>query len=166
MTTFTALGQAMADHLAREGIPAFYVWPKQAKAVTKEPVVAVHVSEIAAEAAGFQNYLGEEYNAAGRTWTETYGQKAAVKFLLDLYSPLSVGEEGCRVLLDQVALALQKGGPAGLRIEKWSMTEPGFEEKSGLFRGKVQAACRCLLVQRQGETGSFEGFEVKGGVTV
>ena len=166
MTTFTALGQAMADHLTQEGILAFYVWPKKAKTVVKEPVVVVHVSEIAAEAAGFQNYLGEEYNAVGRVWTERYGQKATVKFLLDLYSPLDLGEEGCRVLLDQVALTLQKEGPAGLRMEKWSMTEPAFEEKSGLFRGKVQAVCRCLLVERQGETGVFDGFEVKGGVTV
>ena len=166
MTTFTSLGQAMADYLTEAGILALYAWPKGARSVLKEPTVAVHVSEIAAEAAGFQNYLGEEYDAAGRAWTERYGQKAAVKFLLELYSPLDRGEEGCRALLDQVALALQMGGPAGLRMEKWSMTEPVFEESSGLFRGKVQTLCRCLLVQRQGETGVFDGFEVKGGVTV
>lgn len=166
MTTFTALGQAMADFLNEEGVRAMYAWPKEARKVTKEPIAAVHISEIAVEGAGFQNYLGQEYDAAGRAWTERYGQKAAVKFLLDLYSPLSMGEEGCRVLLDQVAAALQKGGPGGIRTEKWSMTEPVFEEKSGLFRGKVQALCRCLLVEARDTEGTFEGFEVKGGVTV
>ena len=114
---------------------------------------------------GFQNYLGQVYDSAAGAWRERYGQRITVTFGLDLYSPRSAGEEGCRLLLDQAAGAFQTGGPGGLTVEKWSMGEPVFDKESGMFRGRLSAVCRGTLEAVSDEGGTFLGFEVKGGLT-
>ena len=59
----------------------------------------------------------------------------------------------------------QQGGPAGLALEKWTMGETAFHRESGMFRGRLLAACRTLLVAETDPAGEFLGFTVKGGIT-
>ena len=89
-----------------------------------------------------------------------------VVFALELYSPQKQGEEGCRALLDQVVGAVLTGRPGGLRVERWTMGETGFQAERGMFRGRVQLQCRGLLAEAEREDGAFLGFTVKGGVTI
>ena len=104
-TTLTALRQAMTDFLAGEGIPALTAWPREPREEGTTPVAVVQIQEVRASGGGFQNYLGQTYDPAAKTWTETYGQQVGVTFALTLYSPRQAGEAGCRALADQVAAA-------------------------------------------------------------
>lgn len=166
MTTLAAMQSKMTEFLAQQGIRALAAWPKQDRTQRKEPLAVVKVKEIEASGIGFQHYLGESLDETGQQWTETYGQKATVRFAIELYSPPETGEEGCRQLLDQVAAALQAGGPAGLTTDSWVMGETCFQQASGMFHGRLQVVCRGLLTAQTDTDGAFLGFEVKGEVQV
>lgn len=161
----TALRQAMTDYLAAQGVESVTAWPTERAGVLSAPVAVVQVKEVEAGSAGFQNYLGQRYDAGTRTWTEEFGQRVSVKFLVTLYSPRQDGEAGCRLLADRVAEAFLRGGPAGFAVEKWSLGETGFDRESGAFRGKLQAVCRGMLTAVSSESGALVGFRVKGEVT-
>ena len=147
-----ALRQAMTDYLTAQGVESMTA------------LAVVQVKEVEAGSAGFQNYLGQRYDAETRRWTETFGQKVSVKFLVTLYSPRQDGERGCRALVDRVAEAFLRGGPEGFAVEKWSVGETGFDRESGSFRGKLQAVCRGRLTAVTSESGARVGFRVNGEV--
>lgn len=165
-TTLTALRQAMTDFSAGEGIPALTAWPREPREEGTTPVAVVQIQEVRASGGGFQNYLGQTYDPAAKTWTETYGQQVGVTFALTLYSPGRAGEAGCRALADQVAAAFLAGGPAGFAVEKWTLGEAAFDAQWGMFRVKLQAHCRGWLVARTQESGEIVGFAVKGEVVL
>ena len=162
--TLTALREAMTDYLTAAGVHALSAWPGTARLVRSAPVAVVQLKKVEARPLGFENYLGQVYDRETGQWRERYGQQGTASFGLDLYSPETAGEEGCRLLLDQAAAAFQNGGPAGLRAEEWTMEEPGYDQESGMFRGKLTAVCRGTLEAVSGEDGTFLGFEVKGGL--
>lgn len=164
MSTLTLLRRAMTEFLTGQGVRALPAWPEEGRKVRTEPLAVVQMQEVEAVPAGFQNYLGQTFDQETQSWNERYGQRITVKFGLDLYSPERQGEEGCRLLLDQVAGAFQRGGPMGLSVKKWSMGEPGFDTESGMFRGKLTAECQGTLEAVSSQDGAFLGFEVKGGM--
>jgi hypothetical protein len=162
--TLTALREAMTDFLAGQGLRALSAWPGTERLVRAAPLAVVRMKGVEAEPLGFQNYLGQAYDQDAGRWRDRYGQRITAVFGLDLYSPRTAGEEGCRLLLDQAAGAFQAGGPGGLTVERWSMDEPVFDRESGMFRGELTAVCRGTLETVAREDGSFLGFEVKGGL--
>lgn len=164
MTTLENLRETMTAFLKKQGVEAMSAWPSQRSQVPAVPLAVVQIKQMEAGPAGFQNYLGQQYDEKTGHWTERYGQKMTVSFLIELYSPESRGESGCRALLDLLADALQEGGPDGLTVEKWSMGGTDFDTASGLFRGTVRVVCRTVLVALSDEYGAFLGFEVKGGI--
>ena len=111
-----ALRQAMTDYLTAQGVESMTAWPKDRVGALTAPLAVVQVKEVEAGSAGFQNYLGQRYDAETRSWTEAFGQKVSVKFLVTLYSPRQDGERGCRALLDRVAEAFLRGGPEGFAV--------------------------------------------------
>lgn len=113
---FAALRQAMTDYLTAQGVESMTAWPKDRMGALTAPLAVVQVKEVEAGSAGFQNYLGQRYDAETRSWTEAFGQKVSVKFLVTLYSPRQDGERGCRVLVDRVAEAFLRGGPEGFAV--------------------------------------------------
>lgn len=164
MTMLSGLQESMTEYLKGQGVLALSAWPKQDRQVQETPLAVVRVKEVEAVPAGFQNYLGEAFDEVTHRWQEAYGQRVTVKFGLDLYSPVKRGEEGCRSLLDQVAGSLQQGSPDGLSVEKWSMGETSFDTAGGMFRGRMQVVCRAMVMMQTDGEGTFQGFEVKGGV--
>lgn len=82
-----ALRQAMTDYLTAQGVESMTAWPKDRVGALTAPLAVVQVKEVEAGSAGFQNYLGQRYDAETRSWTEAFGQKVSVKFLVTLYSP-------------------------------------------------------------------------------
>lgn len=111
-----ALRQAMTDYLTAQGVESMTAWPKDRVGALTAPLAVVQVKEVEAGSAGFQNYLGQRYDAETRRWTEAFGQKVSVKFLVTLYSPRQDGERGCRALVDRVAEAFLRGGPEGFAV--------------------------------------------------
>ena len=161
-TTLTALREAMTEHLVSHGIRAVSAWPETGRLVRSAPLAVVRMKGVEAKPMGFSNYLGQAWDEETGQWLERYGQHIAVTFALDLYSPRTDGEEGCRVLLDQAAGAFQSGGPAGLAVERWSMAEPEFDRESGMYRGELTARCQGTLeAVTDPETGTFLGFEIR-----
>ncbi len=105
-------------------------------------MAVVQIQEVRASGGGFQNYLGQTYDPAAKTWTETYGQQVGVTFALTLYSPRQAGEAGCRALADQVAATFLTGGPAGVCRGE---VDPGGRPPLmpvGDVSGEAQAHCR------------------------
>ena len=161
-TTLTALREAMTEHLVTHGIRALSAWPEAGRLVRSAPLAVVRMKGVEAESMGFSNYLGRFWDEEAGQWRERYGQRVSVTFALDLCSPRTDGEEGCRVLLDQAAGAFQSGGPAGLAVERWSMAEPEFDRESGMYRGELTARCQGTLeAVTDPESGLFLGFEVR-----
>ena len=111
-----ALRQAMTDYLTAQGVESMTAWPKEQVGALTVPLAVVQVKEVEAGSAGFQNYLGQRYDAESGRWTEAFGQKVSVKFLVTLYSPRQDGERGCRALVDRVAEAFLRGGPEGFAV--------------------------------------------------
>ena len=166
MTTLTLLRETMTEYLTGQGIDAYSAWPGTARLRSAGPVAVVQVQGMEAGESGFQNYLGEVYDSFTQKWTEQYGQRAVIRFAIELYSPEPYGEAGCRELLDQVAEALQTGSPAGFTVEEWTLGEIRYEEKSRRFRGRVTVRCRAVLIASSDEYGSLLGFTIRGGFTV
>ena len=162
--TLTALREAMTDFLTGQGLRALSAWPETEALIPAAPLAVVQMKAVEARPMGFQNYLGRVYDRQAGQWRERYGQRITATFALDLYSPRSAGEEGCRELLDQAAGAFQTGGPGGLAVESWSMEEPAFDGESGLFRGRLTAVCQGTLEAVSDEEGCFLGFIVNGGI--
>ncbi len=160
--TLTALREAMTDFLVSRGVRAVSAWPEAGRLVRSAPLAVVRMKEVEAQPMGFSDYLGRFWDPDNEQWRERYGQRIAVTFALDLYSPRTDGEEGCRVLLDQAAGAFRSGGPAGLAVERWSMAEPEFDRESGMYRGELTARCQGTLeAVTDLETGVFLGFEIR-----
>ena len=166
MTTLSLLREAMTTYLTGQGISALSAWPGTARLRSDGPVAVVQVQGMEAGESGFQNYLGQVYDQSRQKWTEQYGQRVTIHFAIDLYSLESYGEAGCREVLDEVAEALQLGGPAGFTVEQWSVGEIRYEEKSRRFRGRLVARCRAALVASSDEYGSLLGITIQGGITV
>lgn len=166
MSTLAGLQETMVGFLEKQGVRAVSAWPKDGRKVRSAPLVVVAVKQVEGETAGFGGYVGEVYDSASRTWREACGQRVSAVFALSLYSPERAGEEGCRVLLDQVIEAMQREKPGGLTVEKWTMGETAFQTASGMFCGQLQLRCKGLLLAKEAETGAFLGFEVKGGITI
>ena len=81
-----ALRQAMTDYLTAQGVESMTAWPKDRMGALTAPLAVVQVKEVEASSAGFQNYLGQRYDAETRRWTEAFGQKVSVYFMVTLYS--------------------------------------------------------------------------------
>ena len=123
-----ALRQAMTDYLTAQGVESMTAWPKDRMGALTAPLAVVQVKEVEAGSAGFQNYLGQRYDAETRSWTEAFGQKVSVKFLVTLYSPRQDGERGCRALL----------GRRGSRWRSGPWARRALTGRAGAFAGSYK----------------------------
>ena len=156
------LREAMADWLREKGIGAVTAWPGGDRGRRSGAVAAVSLRVCESGPGGFQDYLGERYDAASASWREIYGKKLRVVFSLDLYAPSQGGEATCQTAFDRMAEALQREGPQGLKVLRLSRGEVRFDEAQGLFCCPVEAECRAWLYAETDGSGSFLDFVVKG----
>ena len=125
-------------------------------------VAAVSLRACESGPGGFQDYLGERYDAPTATWRELYGKKLRVTVGLDLYAPAEGGEAACQRAFDRMAAAFHSGGPPGLKVRSLSRGEGRFDEGQGLFCCPVEAVCEAWLYAETDGSGAFLRFEVKG----
>ena len=131
--------EKLADHLRMQGVPAAAAWPVREREKLTGAVAAVSLRGCSAGPSGFQDYLGERYDAGSGQWQELYGRKAELTFGLDLYAPPSTGEAGLQAAFDKLMEALAGGGPGGLILREVSCGETGYDTAGRLLKRSVQA---------------------------
>ena len=122
-----ALRQAMTDYLTAQGVESMTAWPKDRVGALTAPLAVVQVKEVEAGSAGFQNYLGQRYDAETRSWTEAFLRGGPEGFAVEKWS---VGETGfdresgsfrgklqavCRGML--TAVTSESGALVGFRVK-------------------------------------------------
>ena len=153
---------ALTDYLTGQGINALPAWESGKRAVPGEAVVCVSLRGCEGGPAGFQDYLGEQYDAESGLWRETYGRRAEITFGLDIRAPRSGGEAACAALFSRVVQALTAGSPDGVRLREVSCGETAFREDEGLFCCPAKAVGTVFLTAAVEENGAFGDFTVKG----
>lgn len=166
MKDLATLRESMTEFLTERGLRAMPAWPKGTRTAQTEPLVLVRLGQAEASAAGFHQYLGQRYDQAAQAWTEEYGCALQVTYILTLYSPEEVGEEGCRLLLERVAGLFLRGRPGGLPVTGWTLGETAFHRESGMYRGELRVRCRAVLTEEEEEDGLFRTFDVKGEIVL
>ena len=137
-------------------------WTGRERERLTRPTAVVSVRKCQVGPAGFQDYLGERYDAGSGQWQELYGRKAELTFGLDLYAPPSVGEEGLQAAFDKLMEALAGGGPAGLVLREISCGETGYDAAGRLLKRSAQAVFDTYLYAVTEPGGAFLDFEIRG----
>jgi len=163
MTGLDKMREHVTQCLLDAGICAVTAWSRENKTHPKGAVVAVSLRACRGGPGGFQDYLGERYNAEAGRWEELYGRKAKLTFGLDIYASGREGAAECQAVFDRMADALRNGGPLGLSLESLSREETSFDEALGLFCCPAEAVCDAFLYAVADEGGAFLDFEVRGG---
>lgn len=154
--------QVMADYLNGQGVSAAAAWPARLRQEQKETLAVVSLRGCEAGPSGFQDYLGERYDAQTGRWTEWYGRRARLTIGLDLYAPEGGDGQAVQRAFDALAGALILGGPEGLRVEEFSCGQTAYDPDSRRLMRPVQAVCGAYLCAQAGTDGSFTEFEVRG----
>ena len=159
---FERIRERMAEYLTGQGIDAVCAYPDQRRLRRTGAVAAVSLRACQGGPGGFQDYLGERYDAETGRWQELYGKRLQVTFGLDLYAPEGAGAAGMQAAFDALAGALSGGGPPGLRVKEFSRGETSFDQALGLFHCPAEAVCTAYLYAVAEEGGAFLDFVVKG----
>jgi hypothetical protein len=154
----------MADYLTTQGIDAVTAWSGQERLRRSEPVAVVSLRGCQVGPAGFQDYLGEQYDQETGLWKELYGRKAELTFGLDLYAPADGSGADLQAAWDRLAEALTRGGPEGLAVREFSCGETAYDTSARMLKRTAQAVCEGYLyaVAQPGE--DFVEFELRGGL--
>ena len=152
----------MADYLSANGVAAEPAWSGRERTALTGPKAVVSVRKCQVGPAGFQDYLGERYDADSGQWQELYGRKAELTFGLDLYAPPSVGEAGLQAAFDKLMEALAGGGPGGLILREVSCGETGYDTAGRLLKRSVQVVYDTYLYAVAQPGGAFLDFEIRG----
>lgn len=162
MTGLNRIGEILCRHLQENGVEAVTAWSAEEKKRHAGAVAAVSLRGCEGMPGSFRDYLGERYNSQSQRWEELYGKKGRFTFGLDLYSQERDGAAECQAAFDEIADALQKAGPEGLKLEQLSRGETGFDEALGVFHCPVTAVFGAYLYAVADESGTFTDFEVRG----
>ena len=78
----------MADYLSANGVAAEPAWSGRERTALAGPKAVVSVRKCQVGPAGFQDYLGEQFDKDSGQWRELYGRKAELTLGLDLVTGL------------------------------------------------------------------------------
>ena len=127
------------------------------------PIVLVTVKEYNACSAGFEDYLGEQYNEENGTWEELYGRKAEVTLGLDLYAPERASEQSLQKLLERLISLLTLEAPDGLQVGNITCGQTKWDEGQRRLKREISARCTLWLRAVCSEGTEFLDFELRGG---
>jgi len=158
--------ERMCAFLNERGLRTVVAWPQKEREEFAGAVVSVALRHCEAGPSGFRDYLGERWNQETGEWEELYGRKTRLTFGLDLYADPLEGEGAIQETFDQLMLALQEDGPAGMKIVELSCGETGYDAGARLLRRNVEAVCSAYLYAVTQPGGAFLDFEIRGEVKV
>ena len=163
MSQYLGISAAVCRWLTERGIPAREGWSGGMRSAPGEAFVLVTVREYSACSAGFEHYLGEQYNEETAAWEELYGRKVELTLGLDLYARERESEGALQELVQQVAGVLTLGSPEGLHVERITCGETGWSEEQRCLKKEIHAVCTAWLRAACTEGGEFLDFELRGG---
>lgn len=150
----------MADWLSGRGVPAVTAFPAVPRQERTEAVVSLR--KCRTRAAGFQNYLGDEYDPETGRWEERYGRRAELTFGLDLYAPERADGESLQETFDALAGALLLGGPEGMDLVELSCGETVRDVEHRRLKRPVEAVFIVYLSAAADAGGAFTDLELRG----
>ena len=156
------LRQEMVDFLKDRGVPAVTAFPAVPRQEREEPVAVVSLRGCKVGPAGFQNYLGDQYNPETGRWEERYGRKAELTFGLDLYAPEKGDGETLQTAFDALAGALLLEGPEGLELKELSCGRTVRDGEHRRLKRPVEAVFAACLSADGDAGGAFTDFELRG----
>ena len=163
MTTVKQVRGAVAERLLGAGVPAMVAYSEPWAKTLSVPTAVVGLRRAEIKNAGFLDYLGQRYDEALGTEVEVYGREIRMTLSLDIYSPKSLGVEGCEETAERVAEVLLSALPSGLRAEELVREEAVWDEKYGLFLLRGSFNCTAyFLAQADEDTTVLTDFILKG----
>ena len=153
------LRQRLARHLENKGLEAVTAWGESRRLRPGGAVAAVSLRAMESGQPGFQNYLGERYNAESGCWEELYGKRVELTFGLDLYAATA---EEVQAGLDTLSAALSEEGPEGMEPVSFSTGETVYRQEDRRYFCPVQAKFGVWAVAVAREDGYFLDYEVRG----
>lgn len=163
MSWETKLPNQLCEWLKQREIPALTGWTGVERSAMAAPAVLVTVKEYSACSAGFEDYLGEQYNEEKGTWEELYGRKAEVILGLDLYAPERESEQSLQTLLERLISMLTLEIPDGLQVGNITCGQTKWDEGQRRIKREVSARCTLWLHAVCSEGTEFLDFELRGG---
>lgn len=154
--------QTVADYLCDHGVPAVTAFPACLRQEREEPVAVVSLRKCRVGPAGFQNYLGEEFDEETGRWIERYGRRAELTFGLDLYGPEKGDGEAVQAAFDALAGALLPGGPEGMDLVELSCGQTVRDGERRRLRRPVEAVFTAYLSAASDGGSAFTDFELRG----
>ena len=153
--------ERMCRYLNQNGIRAFTAWPDSPRNDPAAPDLVVSLRACQVKPAGFQDYLGERFNASSGLWEDVFGRQAYITFGLDLFAHAN-DEPKIQHTFDALSRALAADGPPHLQVLEISCGETAFDPNHRLLKRPVQALCSTYLVRSVNPDGSFTDFELLG----
>lgn len=163
MSWETKLPNQLCQWLKEREIPALTGWTGVERNAMSAPAVLVTVKEYHACSAGFEDYLGEQYNEEKGIWEELYGKKVEVTLGLDLYAPERESEQSLQTLLERLISLLTLEAPDGLQVGNITCGQTKWDEGQRRIKREVSARCTLWLRAVCSEGTEFLDFELRGG---
>ena len=152
----------MANYLNSCGVPARAAWPAEQREEQDGPVTVVSLRGCQMGPAGFQDYLGERYDAESGLWQEQYGRKAELTFGLDLYGREKGAGEEMQAAFDALAGALLLRRPGDLEVRELSCGQIVYDSESRRLKWPAEAKCLAYLCAVTCGDSAFIDFELRG----
>lgn len=153
------LRQELAKYLTGQGLEAVPAWGEEKRQRLGTAVAAVSLRGMECKGSGLQDYLGERFDRERGQWEELYGKTVELTFGLDVYA--ATAEEVHRGL-ELLTAALDRDGPAGMKMVELTTGEPTYKQESKGYVCPVQGRFQVWAVAVDREDGSFLDFEVRG----
>ena len=157
-----ALQERMAQFLTDNEIPAMASWPEGCRKGPDAAVVLVSLGKMECRSVGLQDYLGQRLDEDTGEVVEWYGRKATLEFALDILSPVQVGAQACRKLLQQLVEVLHSKRPEGLCVRRLTTKEVEFDQKEGLLRLGCTIQCEGWMWASGDEAADILDFTLRG----
>ena len=153
------LRQELAGYLTQHGLEAMPAWGEEKRQRLGKAVAAVSLRGMECKGSGLQDYLGERFDRESGQWEELYGKTVELTFGLDVYAATA---EEVHSGLELLIAALDRDGPAGMKVVELSLGEPVYKQESKGYVCPVQGRFQVWAVAVDREDGSFLDFEVRG----
>ena len=162
MSLYESCTSIVVQFLQQQGLSAMAGWPKGERKRYTEPIVVVQVREMKADSAGFQDYLGEQYDEHTGLWREIYGKRLHITFGLDLYVTERGDSQSLREAAQKLSQAFVLGAPDGMWVEELSSEEIRWDESSRCLKLENSLQCGAWLQAVRGAESEFLDFELRG----
>lgn len=163
MTEGVRVAGAVERWLAERGVPAREGWSGTARPPLTGPTVVVTVRGMQALPGAFARYLGEKFDEETGGWRECYGRRLTLELGLDLYAPEETAQGELGAALDALTRTLSAECPPGLRLEKLTCGEIGWDKGQRALRQEVRGTFSAWLEAEAEEGETFLEFELRGG---